>query len=402
MFNKQADSSMNVEVNNAEYKIMIVDDVLSNIMLLKILLTSEKYQIMSAMGGKEALEKIQDEKPDLILLDVMMPDMDGYEVTTVIRAMEPPLRDIPIIFLTALNSTADVVKGFQVGGNDFVTKPFSREELLIRINHQVSLEAAKRIILRQTEELRSTINARDKMYSVIAHDLRSPLGSIKMMLNMLLVSLQPQTIGEDFHEMLNLANQTTEDTFALLDNLLKWTKSQVGRLNVVYQVSEMVSLAKGVLEIYEKIAGSKGIKLVMEAPESCDMYADRDMIKSVLRNLLSNAIKFTKEGGIITVAVRDNVPEEGGMVVVSVKDTGCGIKEEAQAKLLKIDTHFSTFGTNKEEGSGLGLLLCQDFVQKNGGRLWFESEVGVGTTFYFSIPKEAASKDESPSELLID
>ncbi len=402
MFNKQADSSMNVEVNNAEYKIMIVDDVLSNIMLLKILLTSEKYQIMSAMGGKEALEKIQDEKPDLILLDVMMPDMDGYEVTTVIRAMEPPLRDIPIIFLTALNSTADVVKGFQVGGNDFVTKPFSREELLIRVNHQVSLEAAKRIILRQTEELRSTINARDKMYSVIAHDLRSPLGSIKMMLNMLLVSLQPQTIGEDFHEMLNLANQTTEDTFALLDNLLKWTKSQVGRLNVVYQVSEMVSLAKGVLEIYEKIAGSKGIKLVMEAPESCDMYADRDMIKSVLRNLLSNAIKFTKEGGIITVAVRDNVPEEGGMVVVSVKDTGCGIKEEAQAKLLKIDTHFSTFGTNKEEGSGLGLLLCQDFVQKNGGRLWFESEVGVGTTFYFSIPKEAASKDESPSELLID
>lgn len=393
---------MNVEVNNAEYKIMIVDDVLSNIMLLKILLTSEKYQIMSAMGGKEALEKIQDEKPDLILLDVMMPDMDGYEVTTVIRAMEPPLRDIPIIFLTALNSTADVVKGFQVGGNDFVTKPFSREELLIRVNHQVSLEAAKRIILRQTEELRSTINARDKMYSVIAHDLRSPLGSIKMMLNMLLVSLQPQTIGEDFHEMLNLANQTTEDTFALLDNLLKWTKSQVGRLNVVYQVSEMVSLAKGVLEIYEKIAGSKGIKLVMEAPESCDMYADRDMIKSVLRNLLSNAIKFTKEGGIITVAVRDNVPEEGGMVVVSVKDTGCGIKEEAQAKLLKIDTHFSTFGTNKEEGSGLGLLLCQDFVQKNGGRLWFESEVGVGTTFYFSIPKEAASKDESPSELLID
>lgn len=383
---------------------MIVDDVLSNIMLLKILLTSEKYQIMSAMGGKEALEKIQLEKPDLILLDVMMPDMDGYEVTTVIRAMEPPLRDIPIIFLTALNSTADVVKGFQVGGNDFVTKPFSREELLIRINHQVSLEAAKRIILRQTEELRSTINARDKMYSVIAHDLRSPLGSIKMMLNMLLVSLQPQTIGEDFHEMLNLANQTTEDTFALLDNLLKWTKSQVGRLNVVYQASEMVSLAKGVLEIYEKIAGSKGIKLVLEATDSCDMYADRDMIKSVLRNLLSNAIKFTKEGGTITVTVRDNVPEEGGMVVVSVKDTGCGIKEEAQAKLLKIDTHFSTFGTNKEEGSGLGLLLCLDFVQKNGGRMWFESKEGVGTTFYFSIPKESASKDDAsaPSDLLID
>lgn len=390
---------MNVEVNNAEYKIMIVDDVLSNVMLLKILLTSEKYQIMSAMGGKEALEKILVEIPDLILLDVMMPDLDGYDVTTAIRAMEAPFRDIPIIFLTALNSTADVVKGFQVGGNDFVTKPFSREELLIRVNHQVSLEAAKRIILRQTEELRNTINARDKMYSVIAHDLRSPLGSIKMMLNMLMVSLQPQTIGADFHEMLNLANQTTEDTFALLDNLLKWTKSQVGRLNVVYQQSEMVSLTKGVLEIYERIAGSKQIKLVFDAPETCDMYADRDMIKSVLRNLLSNAIKFSSAGGTITISIRDNVSEEGGMVVVSVKDTGCGIKEESQAKLLKIDTHFSTFGTNKEEGSGLGLLLCQDFVQKNGGRLWFESKEGVGTTFYFSIPKEGKA---SPADLLVD
>jgi len=379
---------MNVEVNNAEYKILIVDDVLSNIMLLKILLTSEKYQIVSAMGGKEALAKIAVEHPDLVLLDVMMPDLDGYEVTKIIRAMDPPLCDTPIIFLTALNSTADVVKGFQVGGNDFITKPFSREELLIRVNHQVSLEEAKRIILRQTEELRSTIMARDKMYSVIAHDLRSPLGSIKMIMNMLLVSLSPNVIGEEFHEMLNLANQTTEDTFALLDNLLKWTKSQVGRLNVVYQQSEMVSLTRGVLEIYEKIAELKQIKLVFDSPESCDMYADRDMIKSVLRNLLSNAIKFSMSGGTITVTIRDNVPEEGGMVVVAVKDTGCGIKAESQAKLLKIDTHFSTFGTNKEEGSGLGLLLCQDFVLKNGGRLWFESTEGVGTTFYFSIPKE--------------
>ncbi len=382
---------MNVEVNNAEYKILIVDDVLSNIMLLKILLTSEKYQIMSAMGGKEALEKMEAEKPDLILLDVMMPDLDGYEVTKIIRNMESPYNEIPIIFLTALNSTADVVKGFQVGGNDFITKPFSREELVMRVNHQISLEAAKRIILRQTEELRSTIQARDKMYSVIAHDLRSPLGSIKMMLNMLIVSLSPELIGGELHEMLNLANKSTEDTFALLDNLLKWTKSQVGRLNVVYQHSEMVSLTKGVLEIYEKMAELKNIKLRLEAPESCDMYADRDMIKSVMRNLLSNALKFSLPGGTVTVTIRDHVSEEGGMVVVSVQDTGCGIKEEAQTKLLKLDTHFSTFGTNKEEGSGLGLLLCQDFVLKNGGRLWFESKEGVGTTFFFSIPKQAKS-----------
>ena len=174
---------MNVEVNNSEYKILIVDDVLSNILLLKILLSNEKYQISTAMGGKEALEKVVEEKPDLILLDVMMPDMDGFEVTRQLRLMPDPLNEISIIFLTALNGTPEIVKGFQVGGNDFVSKPFSKEELIIRINHQISLTAAKRIIVRQTEELRSIISARDKMYSVIAHDLRSPLGSIKMMPN---------------------------------------------------------------------------------------------------------------------------------------------------------------------------------------------------------------------------
>jgi len=379
---------MNVEVNNSEYKILIVDDVLSNILLLKILLSNEKYQIFTAMRGNEALEKIASVQPDLILLDVMMPDMDGFEVTRLVRKMPNPLNEISIIFLTALNGTPEIVKGFQVGGNDFITKPFSKEELIIRINHQIYLVAAKRIIVRQTEELRSIISARDKMYSVIAHDLRSPLGSIKMMLNMLVVSLSQEMIGEDLHEMLNLANKSTEDTFSLLDNLLKWTKSQVGRLNVVYQESDMVSLARGVLDIYDKVGELKQINIELVAPESCDIYGDRDMLKSVLRNLLSNALKFSNQGGKVIVRVIDAVPEEDGKVVVSVEDNGCGMSDEAQEKLLKVETHFSTFGTNNEEGSGLGLLLCQDFVVKNGGRMWFSSILGEGTKFYFSIPKK--------------
>lgn len=393
---------MNVEVNKAEYKILIVDDVLSNILLLKVLLSNQQYQISTAMGGLEALEKIKENKPDLILLDVMMPDLDGYEVTRTIRAMPAPYNEIAIIFLTALNSTTDVVTGFQAGGNDFVTKPFSKEELLIRVNHQISMEAAKRIIVRQTEELRGMIMARDKMYSVIAHDLRSPLGSIKMMLNMLLVSMNPECMGDELYEMLKMANKSTEDTFALLDNLLKWTKSQVGRLKVVFQPSDMVELTKSVLEIFEKMAELKQVALMLEAPESSECYADRDMIKSVLRNLLSNALKFSNPDGTITVKIEDGVGEYEGMVVVSVADTGCGIKEEDQGKLLKIDTHYSTFGTSKEEGSGLGLLLCQDFVLKNGGRLWFTSREGEGTTFFFSIPKKPTEETLNQSELLIE
>lgn len=372
---------MNMEINPSEYKILIVDDVMSNVLLLKVLLTNEKFQIATASNGRQALDQVIKEKPDLVLLDVMMPDMSGFEVSQQLKA-NPETAEIPIIFLTALNSTADIVKGFQVGGNDFISKPFNKEELIIRVTHQISLIAAKRIIVAQTEELRKTIIGRDKLYSVIAHDLRSPMGSIKMVLNMLILNLPSDTIGPEMYELLAMANQTTEDVFSLLDNLLKWTKSQIGKLKVVYQDIDMVEVTEGVIEIFSMVAELKKISIRLETPSKLEVYADIDMIKTVIRNLLSNAIKFSNEETEILVTVQ----EQEGMAVVSVKDSGCGIDEENQKKLLHTDTHFSTFGTNNEEGSGLGLLLCQDFVIKNGGRLWFTSAKGEGSTFSFSIP----------------
>lgn len=372
---------MNMEINPSEYKILIVDDVMSNVLLLKVLLTNEKFNIVTASNGNQALDQVKKENPDLILLDVMMPDMSGFEVSQKLKA-DPEAVHIPIIFLTALNSTADIVKGFQVGGNDFISKPFNKEELIIRVSHQISLVAAKRIIEAKTEELKKTIIGRDKLYSVIAHDLRSPMGSIKMVLNMLILSLPKEKIGEDMYELLTMANQTTEDVFSLLDNLLKWTKSQIGKLKVVYQDIDMVEVVEGVGEIFAMVAGLKNIRLRIESPECQAVHADIDMIKTVIRNLISNAIKFSNEGSEVLIKVE----ESDGMSVVSVKDSGCGIDEESQKKLLHTDTHFSTFGTNNEEGSGLGLLLCQDFVVKNGGKLWFTSVKDEGSTFYFSIP----------------
>ena len=372
---------MNMEINPSEYKILIVDDVMSNVLLLKVLLTNEKFQIATASNGRQALDQVIKEKPDLVLLDVMMPDMSGFEVSQQLQA-NPEMAEIPIIFLTALNSTADIVKGFQVGGNDFISKPFNKEELIIRVTHQISLIAAKRIIVAQTEELRKTIIGRDKLYSVIAHDLRSPMGSIKMVLNMLILNLPSDTIGPEMYELLTMANQTTEDVFSLLDNLLKWTKSQIGKLKVVYQDIDMVEVTEGVIEIFSMVAELKKISIRLKTPSKLEVYADIDMIKTVIRNLLSNAIKFSNEETEILVTVQ----EQEGMAVVSVKDSGCGIDEENQKKLLHTDTHFSTFGTNNEEGSGLGLLLCQDFVIKNGGRLWFTSVKGEGSIFSFSIP----------------
>lgn len=372
---------MNMEINPSEYKILIVDDVMSNVLLLKVLLTNEKFAIATASNGRQALEQVEKENPDLVLLDVMMPDMSGFEVAQHLKS-NPNTADIPIIFLTALNSTADIVKGFQVGANDFISKPFNKEELIIRVTHQISLVAAKRLILSKTEELQRTIAGRDKLYSVIAHDLRSPMGSIKMVLNMLILNLPSEKIGAEMYELLTMANQTTGDVFSLLDNLLKWTKSQIGKLNVVYQDVDLVEVTDGVIEIFSMVASLKKIKIREMKPEKMMVNADIDMLKTVVRNLLSNAIKFSKENSEVLVKME----EVDGMAVVSVQDHGCGISEEGQKKLLHTDTHFSTFGTNNEEGSGLGLLLCKDFVVKNGGKLWFTSKEGEGSIFSFSIP----------------
>ena len=372
---------MNMEINPSEYKILIVDDVMSNVLLLKVLLTNEKFAIATASNGRQALEQVEKENPDLVLLDVMMPDMSGFEVAQHLKS-NPNTADIPIIFLTALNSTADIVKGFQVGANDFISKPFNKEELIIRVTHQISLVAAKRLILSKTEELQRTIAGRDKLYSVIAHDLRSPMGSIKMVLNMLILNLPSEKIGAEMYELLTMANQTTEDVFSLLDNLLKWTKSQIGKLNVVYQDVDLVEVTDGVIEIFSMVASLKKIRIHEMKPEKMMVNADIAMLKTVVRNLLSNAIKFSKENSEVLVKME----EVDGMAVVSVQDYGCGISEEGQKKLLHTDTHFSTFGTNNEEGSGLGLLLCKDFVVKNGGKLWFTSKEGEGSIFSFSIP----------------
>ena len=371
-----------MQINPAEFKLLVVDDVQTNVLLLKALLGKEGYGILVANNGQESLEVIRNENPDLILLDVMMPGMDGFEVAERLKSEEFRC-EIPIIFLTALDDTQSIVNGFKLGVGDFISKPFRKEELMVRIKHQLSLVAARRIIEEKNEELRKTIAGRDKMYSVIAHDLRSPMASMKMLLNTIMMSVEKDKIDPDIFDMLEMSNKTSEEVFSLLDNLLKWTKSQLGKLTVIPQKLDISGLADGVVEVMNSVAEVKHIKLIRTDHESFFVYVDIEMIKSVLRNLISNAVKFSNPDSEIKVGIK----AEDGKVIVSVTDSGKGIKKEDQHKLLKDSTHFTTYGTNSEEGSGLGLLLCRDFARKNGGELWFESEENLGSVFSFSLPQ---------------
>ena len=353
----------------SDYKILIVDDVMSNVLLLKILLTNEKYQVCTANCGNMCIEQAKAEKPDLILLDVMMPDISGFDAAQILKK-DPETAHIPIIFLTALNNPSDLVHGFQVGANDFLTKPFNKEELVVRVFHQIKLVAATRIIEHQNEELRATISNRDKMYSVIAHDLRSPMASIRMVLNLVVNAMSPEIIGPELFELLDKANRESEEVHDLLDNLLKWTKSQTGRLTVVRQDLDLNDIIPGVVDIFEMIAQTKKIELKYQGSSNpVVVIADNDMLKTIVRNFLSNAIKFSPENSSIEISL--NV--EGDFAKVSVRDHGVGIAPERIDSIFKKGE--TTYGTGGEEGSGLGLQLCADFARKIDGDVMVGVEV---------------------------
>ena len=373
-----AANTLESQINRSDYKILIVDDVVSNVLLLKILLTNEKFQVCTANCGNMCIEQARAEKPDLILLDVMMPDISGFD-TAVILKKDPELKDIPIIFLTALNSPADLVKGFQVGANDFLSKPFNKEELVVRVMHQIALVAAKRLIEKQNRELLATINNRDKMYSVIAHDLRSPMASIRMVLNLAVAAISPDVVGQEIFDLIDKANKESEDVHDLLDNLLKWTKSQTGRLSVVMQDFDLNDIIPGVVDIFEMIAATKKIKLSYTGGSTI-VRADNDMLKTIVRNFMSNAVKFSPEDSSIEITVTS----DADFAKISVRDHGVGIAAD------RIDSIFhkgeTTYGTGGEEGSGLGLQLCQDFARKIGGDVMVESVEGEGSTFSVLVP----------------
>ena len=376
----EAAESLESKINRSDYKILIVDDVVSNVLLLKILLTNEKFQVCTANNGRMCIEMAKKEHPDLILLDVMMPDINGFDTAVVLKKDEET-KDIPIIFLTALNTPQDLVHGFQVGANDFLTKPFNKEELVMRVTQQISLVAAKRIIEKQNAELKATLNNRDKMYSVIAHDLRSPMASIRMVLNLVVQSASAETVGPELYMLLDQANRESEEVHDLLDNLLKWTKSQTGRLNVVLQDLDLNDIVPGVVEIFDVIAQTKHITLELKKTDApLKVTADNDMLKTVLRNFMSNAVKFSPENSTIQIIMAN----EGDFARVSVKDQGVGIAAGRLGSIFhKGET---TYGTGGEEGSGLGLQLCQDFARKNGGDCYVESVEGEGSTFSFTVP----------------
>lgn len=353
--------------------ILIVDDVPANLKVLNNILQDNGYKVRPVLSGDTALQVAEKEKPDLVLLDIMMPDMNGYEVCRRFKENKI-LGDIPIIFISALTDTDDIVKAFSSGGVDYITKPFRAEEVSARVATHLMLH-------QQKKELQVLNSAKDKFFSIIAHDLKSPFNAIIGFSEL----LREQVREKDFdgiEEYTTIIFQSSKRAMELLTNLMEWSRSQTGRMDYNPDYFEIVGLINGITPLFDDIAGQKSITIRKELPNNVIVFADQAMLSTILRNLVSNAIKFSLPGGQIVISVEKGL----NGLTVSVKDSGIGIPQERIDKLFSLDKSCSTLGTNSEQGTGLGLILCKEFVIKHSGNIWVESGVGKGSTFYVTLP----------------
>ncbi|WP_195715286.1 sensor histidine kinase KdpD [Ancylomarina sp. 16SWW S1-10-2] len=230
-------------------------------------------------------------------------------------------------------------------------------------------------------KLEESNKTKDKLFSIIAHDLRSPFNSILGFSGLLIENVKTLEI-EKSEEYLGFINSSAQNTLVLLDNLLNWAKSQTGQINFNPQQINLSSTINELVEGSNSLAAAKEISLCYNKTEEVTVYADEDMLKIVLRNLISNAIKFTKPSGNINI-----LAEKGqNQIEITISDNGIGMNEESKAKLFKVGTNKTSIGTANEKGSGLGLILCKELVEKQGGKIWIESELGKGSDFKFTLP----------------
>lgn len=237
-------------------------------------------------------------------------------------------------------------------------------------------------IIDQAKELSQTLSTKDKLFSIIAHDLRSPFNSIIGLSDLLVNNIEEY----DKIRILKFAeqiNSSAKPTLVILDNLLNWAKSQTGQLNYRPERIKLESLYQELVDIMDSSANFKNISLNYFQVGNIEVFADKNMIKSVLFNLVSNAIKFTNTNGKVTIYAIQNSDH----IEISVSDNGVGMSEERQNNLFKTETPETTYGTAREPGSGLGLIICKEFVEKHGGKIWVESKEGKGSDFKFTLPK---------------
>ena len=378
-------------------RILVVDDDRLGMQVVRDLLEQEGYVVTAAGTGGEGLRQLRENGADLLLLDIVLPDTDGFQVLREVRD-EPRLRQVPVIMCSVRSAVKERVRGLELGADDYIIKPFNAEELLARVRVMLRIRQMAEELRRRNEELSAlylkeqAVSARlreadqfkDDLLTIISHELRTPLTSIKGSLSLLLDEQKVQGMTREF---LEIAEQNTERLIALVNDLLDLSRIESGKLEFE---RERFSIRDAILSATQRIralADRKGLRLELPVPEGLPpVEADPGKVEQVLVNLLDNAIKFTPEGGQIRLEAEAAEGSGRGTMQVRVSDTGIGIPAEHLEKVFEKFYRVDMSSTRGARGTGLGLAICKAIVEGHGGRIWAESVPGQGSRFTFSLP----------------
>jgi len=372
---------MNTDIRSTA-KILIVDDTPKNLQVIATILSIYNYQLAFAKNGQAAIDLCRKIMPDLILMDIMMPELNGLDACLILKK-DKKTQDIPIVFITAKTDVNDIVKGFQCGGSDYITKPFNKEELLARITNQLEIVNSRRIILKSKNDIEGIIKTQDRLYSIISHDLKSPLNSIQQILRMVEQErLDPNS--SDFTELIHSLSESTKKTSTLLENLLLWTKNKAGSLKPKIQFYSLVEMMNECVDLYELALKQKELNIRVDIPKDFQISVDKEMIQTVFRNFISNAIKFSFRENEIKIYANNS----DNLIKLHIQDQGIGVDTSIIEKMFK-ETHIHTSrGTEEEKGSGFGLLLSKSFIDQNNAKLKIESEPKKGCHIILEFPTQ--------------
>lgn len=429
-------------------EILVVEDSPTQALKLKYILEKQEYAVRLAVNGREGLEAIAQRRPTMVISDVLMPEMDGYEFCTTIKN-DDDLKDIPVILLTTLSDPQDIIRGLESGADNFLNKPYSEEALMSRIKyilvnmdvrsrtrtgmgieiyfankkHYLTSERIQIIDLllstyenaveknreleqankklrnvqeeleKNNDQLRLLNEQKNTLLGMAAHDLRNPLYLIEGYSDFLLKD-NSENLSEEQRTIISAVQSSSTYMVQMINDLLDVQKIETGKMEMNFQKGNFHALVDTVIERQAFAVKKKGVDITVNRPEQVpDFHFDSARIEQVVSNLIDNAVKFSFKGSVIEIQYQYDEKE----LVFSVRDHGPGIPDNELNRLFKPFSTTSVKPTGNERSTGLGLAIARSIIEKHTGRVWVESELGKGSTFSFSLPVHSAEPAEAHS-----
>jgi two-component system, sensor histidine kinase and response regulator len=358
--------------------VMVVDDELINVQLVTTLLTERGYDVLPALSGEEALERAASRRPDLAIFDLKMPGMDGVALCRQFRET-PELAAVPVIFVTGTTDEEALVRCFEAGAVDFLSKPILAAELLQRVRTHLELKFSRdRLVLKARDC--------DTLTAMVAHDLKSPLASIRFSVQML--AEEPALREERLQDLLASLVDSTDRTLAFIDDFLNRNAAASTVSLDAFRPFALRDLLASVVQIYNQYGSEKKIRVDFRPAGPVEAFADPLAVEHVIENLLSNAIKFAPPGSRVQVMLEPGSP---GTARIRVLDRGPGIDESDRKRLFQRYVRLSARPTSGESSTGLGLSIAKQLVDAMHGSLAYEPRPGGGSVFVFELPTRPVS-----------